>query len=59
MMELSEVDKAKKIIVYGRSISSRSDEEVARKLILRGHKNIEILDGGLSTWKKKGYPVEP
>jgi len=59
MMELGEVDKAKKIIVYGRSISSRSDEEVARKLILRGHKNLEILQGGLSAWKKKGYPVEP
>jgi len=59
MMELGDVDKAKKIIVYGRSISSRSDEEVARKLILRGHKNIEILQGGLSAWKKKGYPVEP
>jgi rhodanese-related sulfurtransferase len=59
MMELGQVDKAKKIIVYGRSISSRSDEEVARKLILRGHKNIEILEGGLSAWKKKSYPVEP
>lgn len=59
MMGLSEADKAQNIIVYGRSISSRSDEEVARKLILRGHRNVEVLDGGLSTWKKKGYPVEP
>lgn len=59
MMELSEVDRAKEIIVYGRSISSRSDEEIARKLTLRGHKDVKILDGGLSTWKRNGYPVEP
>jgi len=59
MMGLSEVDKAREIIVYGKSISSRSDEEVARKLILHGHKSVEILKGGLSTWRRKGYPVEP
>jgi rhodanese-related sulfurtransferase len=69
MMELSEVDKEKKIIVYGRSISALYDEEVARKLILHGHKNLQILEaghqywpltwGGLSRWRKNGYPVEP
>ncbi len=69
MMELGEVDKEKKIIVYGRSISTLYDEEVARKLILYGHKNVQILGAGyqykpltwgaLSRWRKNGYPVEP
>lgn len=59
MIEFSEVDKAKGIIVYGRTISRRYDEQVASKLILRGHKNTKILEGGLSTWKRNGYPVEP
>jgi CRP-like cAMP-binding protein len=59
MMELSEVDGEKEIILYGRTISRLYDEQVARKLILRGHKNTKVLEGGLSEWKKSGYPVEP
>ncbi|MBW1709039.1 MAG: rhodanese-like domain-containing protein, partial [Deltaproteobacteria bacterium] len=60
MMErLASLEKTKKIIVYGRSISALYDEEVARKLILRGHQNVQIFKGGLSGWKKRGYPVEP
>ena len=59
MMELSETDKEKPIYVYGRTISSLYDEEVAKKLIMRGHKNTRILKGGLSDWKKNGYPVGP
>jgi rhodanese-related sulfurtransferase len=59
MMTFSNVDKAKRIIVYGRTISRFYDLEVADKLVLRGYKNVRILDGGLSEWKKKGYPVEP
>ena len=59
VFELSEVDKAKDIIVYGRTFSSRYDEYIARKLILRSHNNTMILEAGLSAWNKKGYPVEP
>ena len=59
MMALSQEDKEKEIIVYGRTISKRYDEQLASKLSLRGHKNVRILEGGLSAWKKKGYPVEP
>jgi CRP-like cAMP-binding protein len=59
MMELSEVHGDKEIILYGRTISRLYDEQVARKLILRGHKNTKLLEGGLSKWKKSGYPVEP
>ena len=58
-MELAQLDKEKQIIVYGRTISSRYNEQVAGKLRLRGHKNVSILAGSLSAWKKKGYPVEP
>jgi rhodanese-related sulfurtransferase len=59
VMELAEVDKSQEIIVYGRTISSRYDEKLARKLLYRGHTKISMLAGGLSTWKKKGYPTEP
>ncbi len=59
MMELSDMEKTKEIIVYGRTISSLYDEQVARRLILRGHKNTMILEKGVSMWKKKGYPVKP
>jgi 3-mercaptopyruvate sulfurtransferase SseA len=56
---LGEVEKDKEIIINGRSFSTRYDDQVARKLKLLGHNNVKILDGGLSKWKKKGYPVEP
>jgi len=59
MMELSEADREKEIILYGKTISRLYDEQVARKLILRGHKNTRVLSDGLSSWVKSGYPVEP
>ena len=59
MFELSDTDKRKDIIVYGRTLSSRYDNHVARKLILRGHNSTMILDANLKAWKKKGYSVKP
>ena len=59
LMNLGEEERSKDIIVYGRNISSLYDEHVARKLMLRGHKNVKILQGGLTAWEKSGYPVEP
>jgi rhodanese-related sulfurtransferase len=59
MMELSNIDKNKEIIIYGRNISRLYDEQVARKLALRGYRNTKILNGGLAEWKKSAYPVEP
>lgn len=59
MMTLAEENKSKKVIVYGGTISRLYDLEVANKLVLRGFKNTRILEGGLSEWEKKGYPVEP
>ena len=59
LMTFGEEDKSKKIIVYGRTISKLFDLEVANKLALRGYKNTRVLEGNLSDWEKKGYPVEP
>lgn len=59
LLELDQTDRAKEILVYGRTISSLYDEQVARKLQLRGHSRVAILAGGLSAWKNKGFPVEP
>jgi CRP-like cAMP-binding protein/rhodanese-related sulfurtransferase len=67
-MFLSDQDKTKEVIVYGRSIGAQYDEEVARLLRLNGHENVQILKGkkpyqplrwvALDTWKEKGYPTE-
>jgi rhodanese-related sulfurtransferase len=46
------------IIVYGRTISKRYDEEVVRRLLQR-HDKVKILEGGLQFWERKGYPVTP
>ena len=67
-MYMAKEDKAKEIIVYGRSIGALYDEKVARQLKLYGHENVQILKGrhrylplrwfALDTWKENGYPVE-
>jgi len=59
LMTFDEEDKTRRIIVYGRTISKLFDLEVANKLVLRGYKNTRVLEGALSDWEKKGYPVEP
>jgi CRP-like cAMP-binding protein len=56
-LRLGKTDKAKEIVVYGRTISKHYDEEVASKLVVRGFKNVSILNDGLSAWKKNQYPV--
>lgn len=58
-MTLSHEDKDKGIIVYGKTISRHYDEEVANKLVIRGHRNVQVLEDGLRAWKNMGYPVEP
>ena len=58
-LKLGKTDKAKEIVVYGRTISKHYDEEVAAKLVVRGFKNVSILNDGLSAWKKNHYPVGP
>lgn len=58
LMTFAEEDKEKKIVVYGRTISKLYDLEVASKLLLHGHKNVRILEGGLTAWEGSGYNVE-
>jgi rhodanese-related sulfurtransferase len=50
-------EKAKKVIVYGGTISKLYDYELANILMLRGHKDVQVLEGGLSAWEKKSYPL--
>ncbi len=57
LMTFTEEDKEKKIVVYGGTISKPYDFEVASKLLLRGYKNVRILEGGLTAWENRGYPV--
>jgi len=58
LMTFAEEDKEKKVLVYGGTISKAYDVEVAGKLVLRGYKNVRILEGGLKAWEGRGYPVE-
>ena len=58
MMTFAKEDKGKKIIVYGGTISKLYDLELADKLLLRGYEQVRILEGGLTAWEEKGYPVE-
>ena len=51
-------EKGKKVIVYGGTFSKLYDWELADKLLLRGHKDVKVLEGGMAAWEKKGYPVE-
>lgn len=58
LMNFAKVDKEKKIIIYGGSISKLYDLELADKLLLRGYEQVRILEGGLPAWEGKGYPVD-
>jgi rhodanese-related sulfurtransferase len=58
LMSFSKEDKNKKIVVYGNTISRPYDLEIADKLLLRGYRNVKVLDGGLQAWEANGYPVE-
>jgi rhodanese-related sulfurtransferase len=51
-------EKGKKVIVYGGTFSKLYDWELADKLLLRGHKDVKVLEGGMTTWEKMGYPGE-
>lgn len=57
LMTFPKEDKGKKIIIYGGTISRLYDLELADKLLLRGYKQVRILEGGLTAWEGKGYPV--
>jgi CRP-like cAMP-binding protein len=50
--------RAKKVIVYGGTFSKRYDWELADKLVLKGRKDVRVLEGGEAAWEKAGYPVQ-
>jgi rhodanese-related sulfurtransferase len=58
LMNFSEEDKERDILVYGNSISRPYDMEIATKLMLLGYTNVKIIDGGLPALEANGYPVE-
>ncbi len=51
-------EKEKRVIVYGGTFSKLYDWELASKLLLRGHKDVKVLEGGMAGWERKGYPIE-
>lgn len=58
LMNFSEDDKEREVLVYGNSISRPYDVEIANKLQLRGYSDIKMIDGGLKAWEAAGYAVE-
>jgi len=58
LMNFSEEEKERSILIYGNSISRPYDLEIAAKLMLRGYSDVKIIDGGLPAWEAAGYPVE-
>lgn len=57
-MRLAKEDPARRIIVYGRTISRPYDQDVARMLAERGFTNVTVLQGGLPAWEGMSYEVE-
>ena len=58
MMTFRGEEKGKKVIVYGGTFSKLYDWELAGKLLLKGRKDVKVLEGGAVAWEKAGYPVE-
>jgi rhodanese-related sulfurtransferase len=58
MMKLNNLDPEIPVIVYGRNISRRYDEELAFRLKQRDHDHVVVLSAGLSGWEAQGYPVQ-
>jgi rhodanese-related sulfurtransferase len=58
MMKLSQLDPARPVIVYGRTISRRYDDELAFRLKQRDHEDVKVLHGGLDGWGTQGVQAE-
>ncbi|WP_300460449.1 rhodanese-like domain-containing protein [Desulfobacula sp.] len=59
MMQFNQEDVARPIVVYGRNISRRYDEEIAFRLLERGHEQVVVFPGGIKAWEESGMGVEP
>jgi CRP-like cAMP-binding protein len=53
-----EEEKTKKMIVYGGTVSKLYDWDLASMLLLKGHTDVTVLEGGSAAWEKSGYPVK-
>ncbi|MFZ2446869.1 MAG: cyclic nucleotide-binding domain-containing protein [Syntrophobacteraceae bacterium] len=58
LMNFSEENKEREILVYGSTISKPYDYEIASKFLLLGYTDVKVISGGLSAWETMGYPVE-
>jgi CheY-like chemotaxis protein/rhodanese-related sulfurtransferase len=58
LINFSEENRDRKIIVYGNTISRPYAFEIADKLLLRGFTGVRCLKGDLHEWKANGFPVE-
>lgn len=58
LMNLARLPLDTEIIVYGRSISRRYDQETAQRLAQKDFENVTLLRGGLDAWEAAGLPVE-
>jgi rhodanese-related sulfurtransferase len=46
------------VLIYGRTVSKRYDDEVAQRLLQR-RDQVRVLEGGLAAWEEKGLAVAP
>jgi rhodanese-related sulfurtransferase len=46
------------VLIYGRTVSKRYDDEVAQRLLQR-HDQVRVLEGGVAAWEEKGFAVAP
>lgn len=58
-MRLAKVPPERPVLVYGRTVSRRYDEDVAHLLIKRGHKDVRVVAGGLEALRAAGVAVKP
>lgn len=51
-------DTTAMIVLYGAGDGSSDSSAAAEKLKTAGYSNVMVLDGGISAWRKAGYPVK-
>lgn len=59
VLRLAALAPERPIVVYGRTLSRRYDNEVAFRLSVRDHANVRVLHGGIEAWQAAGYGVQP
>ncbi|MBU1697394.1 MAG: rhodanese-like domain-containing protein [Proteobacteria bacterium] len=59
MMQFSQLENDRPIVVYGRNISRRYDEDTAFRFLQRGHEKVMVFAGGIEAWEKRGIGLEP